>query len=61
MIPSTAPPFGMTRWSPTRQNRVSVLPYRLGDPKITGFIGTTGRRSGWATRATWPGCPGWGR
>ncbi|WP_281175032.1 GH92 family glycosyl hydrolase [Actinomadura oligospora] len=41
MIPSTAPPFGMTRWSPmTRQNKVSVLPYRLGDPKITGFIGT---------------------
>jgi predicted alpha-1,2-mannosidase len=41
MIPSTAPPFGMTRWSPmTRENYVSRLPYHLGDPKITGFIGT---------------------
>ncbi|MCF3133643.1 GH92 family glycosyl hydrolase [Streptomyces olivochromogenes] len=41
MIPSTAPPFAMTRWSPmTRENYVSGLPYRLNDPKITGFIGT---------------------
>ncbi|MEV4255066.1 GH92 family glycosyl hydrolase [Spirillospora sp. NPDC049652] len=41
MIPSAAPPFAMTRWSPmTRTNQVGVLPYRLGDPKITGFIGT---------------------
>ncbi|MFI1092602.1 GH92 family glycosyl hydrolase [Streptomyces sp. NPDC020917] len=41
MIPSTAPPFGMTRWSPmTRVNYVSRLPYHLNDPKITGFIGT---------------------
>ena len=41
MIPSTAPPFGMTRWSPmTRDNDVSRTPYHLDDPKITGFIGT---------------------
>lgn len=41
MIPSTAPPFGMTRWSPmTRDNYVSRTPYHLNDPKITGFIGT---------------------
>lgn len=41
MIPSAAPPFAMTRWSPmTRNNYVSRLPYRLNDPKMTGFIGT---------------------
>ncbi|GAA4527702.1 GH92 family glycosyl hydrolase [Amycolatopsis samaneae] len=41
MIPSTAPPFAMTRWSPmTRENRVSRLPYHHDDTKITGFIGT---------------------
>ncbi len=41
MIPSAAPPFAMTRWSPmTRTNYVSRLPYRLNDPKMTGFIGT---------------------
>ncbi|WP_158882941.1 GH92 family glycosyl hydrolase [Amycolatopsis anabasis] len=41
MIPSTAPPFAMTRWSPmTRQNWVSRLPYHHDDTKITGFIGT---------------------
>jgi predicted alpha-1,2-mannosidase len=41
MIPSTAPPFAMTRWSPqTRVNYVSRLPYHHDDPAITGFIGT---------------------
>jgi len=41
MIPSTAPPFAMTRWSPmTRSNYVSRLPYHHNDTKITGFIGT---------------------
>ncbi|WP_326769333.1 GH92 family glycosyl hydrolase [Streptomyces sp. NBC_01591] len=41
MIPSTAPPFAMTRWSPmTRTNYVSRLPYHHNDTKITGFIGT---------------------
>ncbi|MEL5953218.1 hypothetical protein AADR41_00120 [Streptomyces sp. CLV115] len=41
MIPSTAPPFAMTRWSPmTRQNYVSRTPYHYDDKKIGGFIGT---------------------
>ncbi|GAA3195990.1 MULTISPECIES: GH92 family glycosyl hydrolase [Streptomyces] len=41
MIPSTAPPFAMTRWSPmTRQNYVSRTPYHYDDKKISGFIGT---------------------
>ncbi|WP_020671821.1 GH92 family glycosyl hydrolase [Amycolatopsis nigrescens] len=41
MIPSTAPPFAMTRWSPmTRQNWVSRLPYHHDDTAISGFIGT---------------------
>ncbi|MFB7599652.1 hypothetical protein [Streptomyces sp. NPDC056160] len=41
MIPSTAPPFAMTRWSPmTRQNYVSRTPYRYDETKISGFIGT---------------------
>ncbi|WP_329168021.1 GH92 family glycosyl hydrolase [Streptomyces sp. NBC_01267] len=41
MIPSTAPPFGMTRWSPmTRDNSVGRTPYHHDDTKITGFIGT---------------------
>ncbi|MCX5345559.1 GH92 family glycosyl hydrolase [Streptomyces atratus] len=41
MIPSTAPPFGMTRWSPmTRDNYVSRTPYHYNDSEITGFIGT---------------------
>ncbi|MFF2506562.1 GH92 family glycosyl hydrolase [Streptomyces sp. NPDC058067] len=41
MIPSTAPPFAMTRWSPmTRQNYVSKTPYHYDDTKISGFIGT---------------------
>ncbi|MDI2130100.1 GH92 family glycosyl hydrolase [Yinghuangia seranimata] len=41
MIPSTAPPFAMTRWSPmTRTNTVSLLPYHYDDTKLSGFIGT---------------------
>ncbi|KIJ44801.1 glycoside hydrolase family 92 protein [Sphaerobolus stellatus SS14] len=41
MIPSTAPPFAMTRWvAQTRQNFVSVTPYNLTDTKIHGFQGT---------------------
>ncbi|EMD41146.1 glycoside hydrolase family 92 protein, partial [Gelatoporia subvermispora B] len=41
MIPSTAPPFGMTRWvAQTRQNYVSVTPYNYTDTKIHGFQGT---------------------
>lgn len=41
MIPSTAPPFGMTRWvAQTRQNYVSVTPYNYTDSSIHGFQGT---------------------
>ncbi|KAH8101481.1 glycoside hydrolase family 92 protein [Cristinia sonorae] len=41
MIPSTAPPFGMTRWvAQTRQNYVSVTPYNYTDTSIHGFQGT---------------------
>ncbi|KAL0948846.1 hypothetical protein HGRIS_008967 [Hohenbuehelia grisea] len=41
MIPSTAPPFAMTRWvAQTRQNYVSVPPYILNDTSIHGFQGT---------------------
>ncbi|OSD01869.1 glycoside hydrolase family 92 protein [Trametes coccinea BRFM310] len=41
MIPSTAPPFAMTRWvAQTRQNYVSVTPYNYTDTKIHGFQGT---------------------
>ncbi|KAI0666060.1 glycoside hydrolase family 92 protein [Trametes maxima] len=41
MIPSTAPPFAMTRWvAQTRQNYVSVTPYNYTDSSIYGFQGT---------------------
>ncbi|OBZ65460.1 hypothetical protein A0H81_14578 [Grifola frondosa] len=41
MIPSTAPPFAMTRWvAQTRQNYVSVTPYNHTDRSIHGFQGT---------------------
>ena len=41
MIPSTAPPFAMTRWvAQTRQNYVSVTPYNITDTTIHGFQGT---------------------
>ncbi|TCD66218.1 hypothetical protein EIP91_001665, partial [Steccherinum ochraceum] len=41
MIPSTAPPFAMTRWvAQTRQNYVSVTPYNYTDGTIHGFQGT---------------------
>ncbi|KAI0951692.1 hypothetical protein AcV7_007717 [Taiwanofungus camphoratus] len=41
MIPSTAPPFAMTRWvAQTRQNYVSVTPYNYTDGAIHGFQGT---------------------
>lgn len=41
MIPSTAPPFAMTRWvAQTRQNYVSVTPYNTTDTTIHGFQGT---------------------
>lgn len=41
MIPSVAPPFGMTRWvAQTRENYVSVTPYNHTDNIIRGFQGT---------------------
>ncbi|GJE97274.1 glycoside hydrolase family 92 protein [Phanerochaete sordida] len=41
MIPSTAPPFAMTRWvAQTRENYVSVTPYNYTDGSIHGFQGT---------------------
>ncbi|KAI0315644.1 glycosyl hydrolase family 92-domain-containing protein [Amylostereum chailletii] len=41
MIPSTAPPFAMTRWvAQTRQNYVSMTPYNHTDNTIHGFQGT---------------------
>lgn len=41
MIPSTAPPFAMTRWvAQTRQNYVSMTPYNYTDSSIHGFQGT---------------------
>ncbi|KAL0948857.1 hypothetical protein HGRIS_008977 [Hohenbuehelia grisea] len=41
MIPSTAPPFAMTRWvAQTRQNYVSVTPYNHTDTSVHGFQGT---------------------
>ncbi len=41
MIPSVAPPFGMTRWvAQTRENFVSVTPYNHTDTEIYGFQGT---------------------
>ena len=41
MIPSTAPPFAMTRWvAQTRENNVSVTPYNYSDTIIHGFQGT---------------------
>ncbi|KAF9224665.1 hypothetical protein BS17DRAFT_780264 [Gyrodon lividus] len=41
MIPSTAPPFAMTRWvAQTRENYVSVTPYNYTETSIHGFQGT---------------------
>ena len=41
MIPSTAPPFAMTRWvAQTRLNRDSITPYSYTDTSIHGFQGT---------------------
>jgi putative alpha-1,2-mannosidase len=41
MIPSTAPPFAMTRWvAQMRENYVSVTPYNYTNTKIHGFQGT---------------------
>ena len=41
MVPSTAPPFAMTRWTPmTRENGISRCAYHHGDDTIIGFLGS---------------------
>lgn len=41
MIPSIAPPFGMTRWTPqTRENFISQVPYSDRDRRVHGFQAT---------------------
>src|SRR3978361_1841911 len=41
MVPSTAPPFAMTRWTPmTRENGISRCAYHYQDPTIIGFLGS---------------------
>ena len=41
MIPSTAPPFGMTRWvAQTQVNYVSAIPFNWTHDKVMGVIGT---------------------
>ncbi|KAL7893238.1 glycoside hydrolase family 92 protein [Trichoderma sp. SZMC 28014] len=41
MIPSVAPPFAMTRWTPqTRENYISQVPYSNWDDRIHGFQAT---------------------
>lgn len=41
MVPSTAPPFAMTRWTPmTRENGISRCAYHYADPLIVGFLGS---------------------
>ncbi|ACQ78399.1 alpha-1,2-mannosidase [Beutenbergia cavernae DSM 12333] len=41
MVPSTAPPFAMTRWTPmTRENLISACPYHHDDERVIGFIGS---------------------
>ena len=41
MIPTVAPPFGMTRWvAQTRKDWVSVNPYNYTDSSIHGFQAT---------------------
>lgn len=41
MIPSTAPPFAMTRWTPmTQENFVSSCPYDYRASNFNGFLAT---------------------
>ena len=41
MIPSTATPFAMTRWTPmTQENYVSKCPYLFNHTMFYGFLGT---------------------
>ncbi|BCI60750.1 GH92 family glycosyl hydrolase [Solibaculum mannosilyticum] len=40
-VPSVAPPFGMTKWTPqTRRNSIGTAAYRYDDQYITGFQAT---------------------
>ncbi len=40
-VPSVAPPFGMTKWTPqTRQNAIGTAAYEYNDQYITGFQAT---------------------
>jgi predicted alpha-1,2-mannosidase len=41
MVPSTAPPFAMTRWTPmTRENGISRCAFHRQDERIIGFLGS---------------------
>ena len=41
MIPGVARPFGMTHWTAmTRENKISICPYKYSDTTIRGFLGT---------------------
>ena len=41
MIPGVTRPFGMTHWTAvTRENKISVCPYKYSDTMIQGFLGT---------------------
>src|SRR5690349_6961084 len=41
MVPSTAPPFAMTRWTPmTRENGISRCAFHRRDERIIGFLGS---------------------
>ncbi len=41
MIPSTATPFAMTRWTPmTRESQLGVCPYIYSQTTFYGFLGT---------------------
>ncbi len=41
MVPSTAPPFAMTRWTPmTRLNDISRCPYHHDDGELLGVVGS---------------------
>lgn len=41
MVPATAPPFAMTRWTPmTRENGISTCAFHRRDGHIIGFLGS---------------------
>lgn len=61
MIPSVAPPFGMTRWvAQTRVNYVSVTPYNHTDRVIRGFQATHQPAIWMGESATFTVVPGFG-